>query len=126
MAGETYRVEGLDNLIRTLNRCSADMSDLKDANRAAGEIVARDANTRAPHRSGKLAASIRPARQVRRARVSAGSARVPYAGPIHWGWQARGIRPNPFISWGAQATEPEWSEAYRRDVADALARVRGK
>lgn len=125
MAGETYKVEGLDNLIRTLHRAGADIEDLKDANRAAGEIVAREGSARAPRRTGKLAASVRPARQVRRARVSAGGARVPYAGPIHWGWQARNIAPNPFISWGAQATEPQWTEAYRRDVVQALSHVRG-
>jgi hypothetical protein len=125
MAGQTYTVEGLDNLVRTLGRAGHDLDDLKDANRRAGEIVAREGSARAPRRSGKLAASVRPARQARRARVSAGGARVPYAGPIHWGWQARHIAPDPFIAWGAQATEPQWQQAYRADVQRALDRVRG-
>jgi len=126
VAGETLKVEGLDNLIRTLNRAGIDLSDMKRANRSAGEIVARDAIGRAPRLTGKLVASVRPTQAVRRARVNAGGARVPYAGPIHWGWQARNIAPNPFISWGAQATEPQWVESYRCDVVEALSHVRGK
>jgi hypothetical protein len=125
MAGQTVRVEGLNNLVRTLNRASADLSDLKDAHAAAGRLVAADAIPRAPRVSGRLAGSVRPARQARRARVMAGGARVPYAGPIHWGWQARNIRPDPFISWAAMATETQWTEGYRRDVQAALDRVKG-
>jgi hypothetical protein len=126
MAGEVAKVEGLDRLVRTLKRAALDVSDLKEAHANAGRIVVADAVPRAPHRSGKLAGSIRTTRQARRARVVAGRSSVPYAGPIHWGWQARGIRANPFISWGAQATEAQWSEGYRRDVQRALDNVRGK
>jgi len=124
--GVTAKVEGLDNLVRTLNRASVDLSDLKDANRAAGETVASEASTRAPRgKTGKLAASVRAARQVRRARVMVGGARVPYAGPIHWGWPSRNITAQPFAAIAAQATEPRWAEQYRRAVVAALDKVRG-
>jgi len=122
----TARVEGLDALVRTLNRAAVDISDLKDANRAAGETVASEASVRAPRgRTGKLAASVRAARQARRARVMVGSARVPYAGPIHWGWPARGIAAQPFAATAAQATEPRWRAAYLDAVQRALDKVRG-
>lgn len=126
MATEVGKVEGLDRLVRTLNRAALDVSDLKDAHANAGRIVAADAVPRAPHRSGKLAGTIRTTRQARRARIVAGRSNVPYAGPIHWGWQARHIKANPFISWAAQATEPQWTDGYRRDVQHALDNVRGK
>ena len=79
----------------------------------------------APQRTGRLAGNIRPAKQAQRARIMAGSSGVPYAGPIHWGWPARNIAENPFISRAAQATEPEWTQAYLEDVQAALDRVRG-
>lgn len=119
------RIEGLNELVRTMRKAGQDMEDLKDAHARAGEIVARAAEAMAPRRSGKLAGTIRAARQVRRARVQAGRASVPYAAPIHWGWPARNIEANPFLSEAARATEPQWRVEYERAVQDALDKVRG-
>lgn len=126
MPAETgIRIAGLDNLIRTMRRASVEIAELKDAHAHAGEIVAREAERRAPRRTGRLASSVRASRQARRAQVLAGRASVPYAPPIHWGWPARGIAANPFVSEAAQDTEPEWVPVYLADVQAALDRVRG-
>lgn len=124
-SGPIANVEGLDRLVRTMRKCGSDLDDLKDASRRAGDIVVRAAQARAPRRTGRLAGSIRAARQARRVRVSAGRSSVPYAGPIHWGWPARHIRAQPFISEAATETETQWVEAYRRDVAHAVDQVKG-
>lgn len=121
----SIQIEGLAALVRSLQRAGVDLSELKDATRAAGEIVAREAEARAPRRSGALAGSVRAMRQVRRARIQAGTSRVPYAGPIHWGWPARHIGAQPFVSDAAQATEPQWTAQYVKDVEAALAKVKG-
>lgn len=124
--GVTARVEGLDRLVRTLNRAALDITDLKDANKSVGEVVAGEAVMRAPRgKTGKLAGSIRSARQARRARVVVGRASVPYAGPIHWGWPARNIAAQPFAATAAQATEPRWSAMYRDAVIRLLGNVKG-
>lgn len=125
MADPVAKVEGLDRLVRTLGKAKVDLSDLKDANRAAGETVAGASRASSPRRSGHLAGSVRSARQVRRARVMAGKSSVPYAGPIHWGWPARGIAAQPFIAEAAQATEGQWAETYRKDVQRVLDQVQG-
>lgn len=126
MTAETgIRVEGLNMLVRTMRKAGKDLDDLKDAHAKAGAIVANYAADIAPRRSGKLAGSIRAAKQVRRARVQAGRASVPYAAPIHWGWPRRGIEANPFLSHAAQATEPTWRPAYERAVQEALDKVKG-
>jgi uncharacterized protein YcsI (UPF0317 family) len=122
---QTVRVEGLDRLIRTLKKAGRDISDLTEAHARAGRTVAAAAIGRVPRRTGKLAATIRPAKQARRARVMAGRAAVPYAGPIHWGWPARHISSQPFVSEAATATEPEWTADYRDEVVAALAKVKG-
>jgi hypothetical protein len=119
------RVEGLDELVRTMKRAGADIEELKDAHWRAANIVASRAQDLVPRRSGNLAGSIRPARQVRRARVQAGRASVPYAGPIHWGWAVRHIQPSLFMSRAAQQTEAEWTKAYFEDVQTALDKVKG-
>lgn len=119
------RVEGARELRRTLKRAGDDMADLKDANNRAAAIVAQWASVTAPRRTGALGMSVRPNRAVGRARVTGGSAAVPYAGPIHWGWPRRGIAAQPFIAEAAVATQPAWEPAYRDDVQKVLDRVKG-
>lgn len=118
-------VEGLPQLRRSLRQLVGDANDLKAANAAAAALVAAAAAARAPRRSGKLAASVRGNKAVGRATVLAGGARLPYAGPIHYGWPARGIEGRPFVTDAAQATEPLWLPAYERALQDAVDKVRG-
>ena len=118
------QIEGLSRLASTMKRAGQDVEELKDAHARAGETVAAAAAAAAPRRSGNLAGSIRAARQARRARVQAGSSRVPYAAPIQWGWPARTIAANPFLSDAARSTEGAWLKAYLDDVQKALDKVK--
>lgn len=118
-------VEGLPELRRQLRQLVGDVADLKAAHAAAASTVAAAASSRAPRRSGKLAASVRGNKAASRASVMAGGARLPYAGPIHYGWPARGIEARPFISEAAQATEAVWLPAYERAVQAAVDKVGG-
>ena len=45
-----------------------------------------------------MAGSIRPGRVKTRAVIRAGRAGVPYAGVQHYGWAARNIKPNPYLT----------------------------
>lgn len=118
-------VEGLAQLRRSLRGLGEDLADLKDANRDAARVVATAAAARAPRRTGRLAASLRPARAAAAASVVAGSAQVPYAGPVHWGWPARHIEGNPFAMQAADATRHVWLPIYERELQRALDRVNG-
>lgn len=118
-------IEGLPRLRRALREAGANLDDLKDANAAAGALVAGAAAARAPRRSGRLAASIRSSRAVGRASVLAGGASVPYAGPIHWGWAAHGIEAQPFATAAATATESAWLPIYERDLQRVLDTANG-
>lgn len=126
MAEAGIRVEGAASLRRTLRRAGEDLQDLKEAHAAAGAIAggrARDTAPRGP--SGRLAASVRWSGAAASATIRAGSAGVPYALPIHWGWPRRGIPAQPFISTAAQATEPAWTAVYEAAVERILGRVKG-
>lgn len=122
-AGADVRVEGRRELARALRQMTGDVSDLKAANAAAAATVAAAAAARAPRRTGALAASVRGNKAVSRATVMAGGARLPYAGPIHYGWPARGIEPRPFVTEAAQATEAVWLAAYERAITEAVDRA---
>ncbi len=81
-------------------------TEISAAAQQAGEIVASEARNLVPVRSGKLRATIKSKKQARRVLVSAGNnGKVPYAGPIHFGWfydknnfVQKNIMPNPFFS----------------------------
>lgn len=64
--------------------------EVKKLNLEAARDVAREAQRHVPRQSGRLASSIRAAGQLRQGVVRVGSASVPYAGPIHFGWRRRG------------------------------------
>jgi hypothetical protein len=123
--GVTFQVAGLAELARTMKRAGVDITELKEANTRAAQIVADRGSTLAPKRTGRLAGNIRPAKQVAKARIMAGSASVPYAGPIHWGWASRNIEANPFLSNAAVETQDEWLAAYLDDIQNALDKVVG-
>jgi hypothetical protein len=125
MPAPNVQIDGLPRLRRALREAGAGLDDLKDANAAAGALVAGAAAARAPRRSGRLAASIRSNRAAGRASVLAGGAAVPYAGPIHWGWEARGIEAQPFATEAAAATEPTWLAIYEHDIQRVLDTVNG-
>jgi hypothetical protein len=55
----------------------------------------------------------------------AGRASVPYAGPIHWGWPARNISANPFLSNAAVESQPRWLTGYDSDLKKIVAKVSG-
>ena len=125
MSQEAVRVQGLSAFIRAMRDAEADLDELKDASQRAGTIVLNAATARAPRRTGRLAASGRVSRVARRAVVRFGSARVPYAGPIHWGWPRRHIAAQPFAIDAARATEPVWLAGYARELERIATKVEG-
>lgn len=119
------RVEGAANLRRTMRKAGDDLGDLQEAHAAAAAIAGARARETAPQRTGRLASSVRWSGAKATATVRAGGASVPYAMPIHWGWPARGIPAQPFISEAARATESAWTAVYEAAVEAILHRVKG-
>ena len=96
--GGQLEIEGLRDVQKAMKNFSDDSrNDMKETHRRAGQIVVDGAARLVPVRSGALLASLKSAPTQRQGRVRVGSAAVPYAGPIHFGWPARHIQPNPFI-----------------------------
>lgn len=128
MPVQPARVRGATELQRTLRQAGADMEDLKAVNERAAEIVLPVAERLAPKRSGALKDTLRVGASKRAGIVRAGNNRktgVPYAGPIHWGWPARGIDENLFMVDAAHATESQWEQLYINHAEHALGLVKG-
>lgn len=127
MAGRVgVRVEGARRLRTTLRAAGHSLTDLRDANRRAAGVAAGASRPLAPFRTGRLRASVRSSGTVSAGIIRAGRKSVPYAGAIHWGWPSRKIKATPFLTLGAQSSEPVWLPLYEGEMHTALARVKGK
>lgn len=120
-----FTVQGARQLRRTLKAAGQDLGDLKAAHAAAGAVVLPRAKGKAPRRSGALAGNIRASAAASSLTLRAGGARVPYAGPIHWGWAKRNIRPQPWIYEEINNSQPFLVRVYEDAVGRIVNRIRG-
>jgi hypothetical protein len=90
-------VQGAKALRSQLRAAGVDLADLRRAHRSVADLVTTASRPTAPVASGVLAASVRAAGQAGAALVRAGSAGIPYANPIHWGWPTRHIPARPWL-----------------------------
>lgn len=117
-------VRGAKELRREMRRAGVDMAELKTANREAANVVLPIAEGLAPIRTGALRASMRTGATQKAGIVKAGGKLRPYAGPIHWGWPAKGMPPRPWISVAAVKSEGLWEEAYTEHIQKILKQIK--
>jgi len=114
------RVKNLRPLQRELAKAGSKdvVKEVRKANKDAALIVSDKAKQIVPVQSGKLQKSIGAQAQRDSARVKAGTSKgVQYAGPIHWGWPAKGIRPQPFLFDALSDKRDEVEKAYEDNLA---------
>ena len=122
-------VEGGRQLRRKFKEAGDDMADLKKLHERLADDVAGTAKTKVPVRTGRLRDSIRGSGTKTAARVRVGNTRlsgpsaVPYAKPIHFGWTARNIKPQPFIYEALDERRQEVIDAYNDEVRQIIRRV---
>ena len=118
------KVKGLRDTLRRLESAGADAESMRDLMHDLGNIVVRDAQRRAPKESGALATTLRAGRGKTKAVVRAGSARVPYAGVVHYGTPAGhelGDRqPRPFLLDALTATQQQVLAGLIDGISDIL------
>jgi len=119
----TIRVQGLNDLVKTMRKAGIDMSDLKEANKAAGTIVATRGKSVAPRLTGKLAASIRPSKTARKAVVRAGGSTLRYAKFQEFGSSKNTAK--HYLYGSAEYTQPEWLPQYELEMSRIIARIKG-
>ena len=111
-------IEGLREVQKALNKFSdATRKEMKSTHLQAAEIVVGASKRFVPIKTGALAQSIRASAVMTGGRVRVGSASVPYAGPIHFGWPARSIKPQPFIYDALDTRRGEVSRLYEKRIA---------
>lgn len=94
----TYKVSGLREVRKALKQYGDETKTaLKPANLEAAKVVANKARYFVPIRTGALESTIRALATTKSGKVRVGNSKVEYAGPIHFGWPNRLIKPQPFI-----------------------------
>tara|TARA_R100001530_G_C4214235_1_gene128283 strand:- start:2 stop:448 length:447 start_codon:yes stop_codon:yes gene_type:complete len=127
-----YGLQGDKEFRKMISVLDSKFDDLKEFHQDLADIVMARALTRVPHRSGKLKETIRASGTKTAGRVRAGFKRVPYAGPVHFGWATRPnlsqgwrggpIMPNPFLYEALDDRRDEVIQAYF-DKVDELAQM---
>lgn len=101
-----FRVEGLSSVVKALKGLGLDVEDLRAAFARIAQEGTATAQGLAPKRTGRLAGSVRGNRAQSKAVVTAGRSSIRYAGPINYGWPARGIAASGFMQRTDQALRP--------------------
>lgn len=116
-------IDGLREVLRDIRRLGDDArDDMKETHRKAGEIIVEGAKRFVPVRTGALLQSMRSAPTTRQGRVRVGNASAPYAGPIHFGWPARRIQPQPFIYDALDGRRQEVFQLYGDRIGELITR----
>lgn len=126
MSGPTIEVKGARELRAAIRRAESSelVAELKTANLEAADVVAYEAQTIVPVRTGRTLESIRASGTQAAGIVRAGRSSLPGVGPLHFGWAAHNIEPNPFLYRAADARVDEVVDKYQEAVdriADRIA-----
>lgn len=115
------RVDGLAKAVRQLKAVGLEVDDLKDAfAKIATEATDAVLKYTPRGKTSKLAATIRGNRAQSKAVVRAGRARVPYAGPVNYGWPSRGIAPAQFMQKGDKEMQPIAVRRLEQEIEKAI------
>ena len=116
-------VEGGPQIRRAFKKLGDRAEDLTPIHSEIGEIVEDRAVDLVPVVTGRLRETIRSKATKTRARIEAGGRSIPpYAGPIHFGWRARNIEPQPFLYDALDDRRRQVAETYSDGVADMVKR----
>jgi hypothetical protein len=114
-------VEGGPELQRAFVRLGARLEDLAGMYGDIADMVADEARDRAPVLTGALRDSVRSRRARKSASVSIGSGLL-YGPPIHFGWRARNIEPQPFLYDALEAERDDIDTRVQAEVDDLIRR----
>lgn len=109
-------VQGLDRVTAKLLSTGVELNDLRGASEAISKDAAALVRARVPKRSGALARSVKAEATRNRASVSIGSAAVPYAAAINYGWPKRKILAANFI----EAVDTDVRQMAERKIEKAI------
>lgn len=122
MTAPRLELSGVRETVAGLKAFGAEAADLRAAHQRVAELVTPLAAARSRHRTGALADSWTPAAVAGAARIRSGLA---YAGPMEYGWPARGIPARLAVIRSAEAAGDAIVDTYSTELGRIIARLEG-
>ncbi len=98
MAEAGINIKGVNEVKATLNKLVKDLESNIELNKELSTTLSQKASAMAPKLTGALASSVQGNPSAEKAQILAGSAAVPYAGVIEYGWPQRNIEAKPYLN----------------------------
>jgi hypothetical protein len=114
------QIKGLNEVTRNLKMFGATAEDLKEANAKISSKVAGDAAAIVPVLTGKLQSTIKGNKAQRKASIKAGSAAVPYAGRVEYGYPKVNQKAQPFLQRAAWTNQWFIIEQYEDNLNEII------
>jgi hypothetical protein len=124
--GGYIKTQGIAKLNRAMVAAGKDAEDNRELMFRLGSIVADEAKSLAPVRSGALRDAIRAGRGKTKAVVRAGFRSVPYAPVIHYGWADHGIEAQPYLLQALQNKRAEVIQVFEQGIRQLTDKHFGK
>ena len=98
MAEANISIQGVKEVTDSLNKMARDLESNIELNKELSTTLSQKASALAPKLTGALASSVVGNPSAEKAQIMAGSAAVPYAGVIEYGWPAKNREPQPYLN----------------------------
>jgi phage gpG-like protein len=98
MAEANISIQGVKEVTDSLNKMARDLESNIELNKELSTTLSQKASALAPKLTGALASSVKGNPSAEKAQILAGSAAVPYAGVIEYGWPDRNIDAQPYLN----------------------------
>jgi len=95
---EAITVNGIKEVTDSLKKLNKDLESNIELNKELSTTLSQKASAMAPVLTGALASSVKGNPSAEKAQILAGSAAVPYAGVIEYGWPDRNIDAQPYLN----------------------------
>lgn len=98
MAEANISITGVKEVTDSLKKLGRDLESNIELNKELSTTLSQKASALAPRLTGALASSVVGNPSAEKAQILAGSAAVPYAGVIEYGWPAKNREARPYLN----------------------------
>ena len=120
MAEANISIQGVKEVTDSLNKMARDLESNIELNKELSTTLSQKASALAPRLTGALASSVVGNPSAEKAQIMAGSAAVPYAGVIEYGWPDRNIDAQPYLNPAVKDNMGYIIEKYNDSIQKAI------
>ena len=120
MAEANISITGVKEVTDSLDKLSRDLKSNIELNKELSTTLSQKASALAPRLTGALASSVQGNPSAEKAQILAGSAAVPYAGVIEYGWPAKNKEARPYLNPAVQNNMGYIIEKYNDSIKKAI------